>query len=110
MAKASLNGITIVYDDVGTGTDALLLVHGTPFNRSMWHPQLAPVSAAGWRAIVPDLRGYGESTVVPGKTTFDVFAADLAALLDHLGIDRVALGGLSMGGQIAMQFARQYPE
>jgi pimeloyl-ACP methyl ester carboxylesterase len=97
------------YDDVGTGTDAVLLVHGHPFNRSMWQPQLGAIAGAGWRAIAPDLRGYGESTVVPGKTTFDVFAADLAALLDHLSLDRVVLGGLSMGGQIVMEFARQYP-
>lgn len=110
MATASLNGITIAFDEAGTGDDVLLLVHGTPFNRSMWHPQLKPVASAGWRVMAPDLRGYGESTVVPGKTIFDVFASDLAALLDQLGIDRIALGGLSMGGQIVMQFARQYPE
>jgi len=110
MATAFLNGITIGYDDIGTSDDALLLVHGTPFNRSMWGPQLPAAAAATWRVIVPDLRGYGETTVVPGKTTFDVFAADLAALLDHLGIDRVALGGLSMGGQIVMQFAHQFPD
>ena len=110
MATAALNGITISFDDVGTGPDVLLLVHGTPFNRSMWHPQLNAAASAGWRVIVPDLRGYGRSTVVPGKTPFDVFASDLAALLDHVGIDRVALGGLSMGGQIVMQFARRYPE
>ena len=101
---------TIGYDDVGTGADAILLVHGTPFNRSMWQPQLSAIAAAGWRAIAVDLRGYGETTVVPGKTTFDVFAADLAAVADHLGLERVVLGGLSMGGQIVMQFARQYPD
>src|ERR1044071_210914 len=89
----------IGYDDVGTGTEAILFVHGHPFNRSRWQPRLGALAAAGWRAIAPDLRGYGETTVVPGKTTFDIFAADLAALLDQLGIDRVALGGLSVGGQ-----------
>src|SRR6185503_20474701 len=98
MPTASLQSITIAFDEAGTGDDVLVLVHGTPFNRSMWHPQLKAAASAGWRAIVPDLRGYGESTVVPGKTTFDIFAADLAALLDQLGIHRVALGGLSMGG------------
>jgi pimeloyl-ACP methyl ester carboxylesterase len=72
----------------------------------MWQPQLAPVAAAGWRVIVPDLRGYGETSVVPGKTTLDVFANDLVALLDTLGIDDVVVGGLSMGGQIAMEFGR----
>jgi pimeloyl-ACP methyl ester carboxylesterase len=59
---------------------------------------------------VPDLRGYGESTVVSGKTTLDVFAEDIAALLDQLDIKRVVIGGLSMGGQIVMEFCRQYPE
>jgi pimeloyl-ACP methyl ester carboxylesterase len=63
-----------------------------------------------WRAIVPDLRGYGESTVVPGKTTLDVFASDIAGLLDELGIQNVVIGGLSMGGQIVMEFCRLYPE
>ena len=109
MTTVRLRDITVGYDDVGAGTDAVLLVHGHPFNRSMWQPQLSAIAAAGWRVIAPDLRGYGETTIVPGKTTFDIFAADLAALLDHLGIDRVVLGGLSMGGQIVMEFARQYP-
>ena len=110
MSAVFVNGITIGFDEVGTGDDVLVLVHGTPFNRSMWHPQLTAAASAGWRVIAPDLRGYGETTVVPGKTLFDVFASDLAALLDQLGVDRVALGGLSMGGQIVMQFARQYPD
>lgn len=109
MATATLNGLTIAYDDVGEGRNSLLLVHGHPFDRSMWRPQLTAVREAGWRALAPDLRGYGESTVVPGKTPLDVFAADLATLLDHLGIEDVVIGGLSMGGQIVMEFARQYP-
>jgi len=109
MATASLDGITIAFDDVGDGHDTLLLVHGHPFDRSMWRPQLAAASAAGWRVLAPDLRGYGETTVVPGTTTLDVFAADLAALLDHLDVGDVVIGGLSMGGQIVMEFARRYP-
>jgi pimeloyl-ACP methyl ester carboxylesterase len=110
MPTAFLNDITITYDDLGESPHTVLLVHGHPFDRSMWRPQLSAVRDAGWRVIVPDLRGYGESSVVPGKTTLDVFAADLAALLDHLGIDDVVIGGLSMGGQIVMEFARRYPQ
>jgi 3-oxoadipate enol-lactonase len=109
MATAFLRGITIGFDEFGVGHDTLLLVHGHPFNRSMWRPQATAAATAGWRVVVPDLRGYGETNVVPGKTPFDVFAADLAALLDHLAIQKVVLGGLSMGGQIVMEFARQYP-
>lgn len=109
MAIAFVDGMTIGFDAVGEGRNTLLLVHGHPFNRSMWHPQLGPVSEAGWKVIAPDLRGYGESTVVPGSTPLNVFASDLAALLDHLEIEDVVIGGLSMGGQIVMEFARRYP-
>lgn len=107
MATAKIGDITVGYDDEGTG-DALVLVHGHPFDRSMWRPQVERFSRAGWRVIAPDLRGYGESTVVPGKTTLDVFARDIAALLDHLGVDRFVLGGLSMGGQIALECHRLF--
>ncbi|KAA2256724.1 alpha/beta fold hydrolase [Solihabitans fulvus] len=115
MSRAFVNGITIAYDDLG-GAEAgatdppLLLVHGHPFNRTMWRPQVERFASAGQRVIAPDLRGYGESTVVPGKTTLDVFARDLAGLLDHLGIDAVVIGGLSMGGQIVLEFHRLFPQ
>ncbi|HEX3445824.1 MAG TPA: alpha/beta hydrolase [Chthoniobacterales bacterium] len=153
-----VNDITGAYDDVGDGDNVLVLVHGHPFNRTMWRPQMElfnrprtrrrsrPRCGSGsgsesvveterereadsiavplkifeyedeggpfraWRAIVPDLRGYGESTVVPGKTTLDIFASDIAGLLDELGIQDVVIGGLSMGGQIVMEFCRLYPE
>lgn len=107
--KVSLDGIDIGYNDEGTG-EVLVLVHGHPFNRSMWQPQVDRFSRNGWRVITPDLRGYGESTVVPGMTTLDVFARDIANLLDHLGVERIVLGGLSMGGQIVMDFYRQFPD
>jgi len=67
MARATLNGIAVAFDDTGQGDDVLLLVHGHPFNRSMWAPQVATLHGSGWRVVVPDLRGYGETTVVPGK-------------------------------------------
>jgi pimeloyl-ACP methyl ester carboxylesterase len=107
--QVSLDGIDIGYNDAGTG-EVLVLVHGHPFNRSMWSPQVDRFSWDGWRVITPDLRGYGESTVVPGMTTLGVFARDIANLLDHLGIERIVLGGLSMGGQIVMDFYRQFPD
>ena len=106
MSTADLNGITIGYDDVGTSDDVLVLVHGHPFDRSMWQPQL---DQPGWRVIAPDLRGYGETTVVPGVTPLSTFAGDIAALLDHLGVERFVLGGLSMGGQIVLECHRLFP-
>jgi pimeloyl-ACP methyl ester carboxylesterase len=104
----SLNGISIGYDDEGTG-DPLVLVHGHPFNRSMWRPQ-AEWFRANHRVIAPDLRGYGETTVVPGKIPLETYARDLESLLDHLGVGEFVLGGLSMGGQIVMECYRLFPE
>ncbi|GHF01446.1 alpha/beta hydrolase [Amycolatopsis deserti] len=101
--------IDIAFDDKGSGP-ALVLVHGQPFDRSMWRPQLDHFSERGWRVIVPDLRGYGETTVVPGKTPLEVFARDLETLLDRLGVGEFVLGGLSMGGQIVMECHRLFPD
>jgi pimeloyl-ACP methyl ester carboxylesterase len=108
MSAVSVNGITIGYDDQGSG-EPLVLVHGHPFDRSMWAPQVTEFARSGWRVITPDLRGYGQSTVIAGKTPLATFARDVAALLDHLDLDAVVLGGLSMGGQIVMEFYRLFP-
>ncbi|GHO88510.1 alpha/beta fold hydrolase [Dictyobacter formicarum] len=108
MSLKSVRGISIGYDEYGSGFP-LVLLHGHPFNRSMWQDQKETLQSI-CRVITPDLRGYGETTIVPGKTTMEEFAGDLAALLDDLGIDRIILGGLSMGGQIVFEFYRQFPE
>jgi pimeloyl-ACP methyl ester carboxylesterase len=107
---AEVNGVTISFDDAGVGP-AFVLVHGHPFDRSMWRPQVSALTADGYRVVTADLRGYGRSTVVPGLTTLETFARDTFALLDHLRIDDpVVLGGLSMGGQIVMECYRLFPE
>jgi pimeloyl-ACP methyl ester carboxylesterase len=110
MKKVSLNGIDLAFEEMGSGSRVLLLVHGHPFDRTMWRPQLEPIARLGWRLVAPDLRGYGASGSAGDKTTLDVFAHDLVALLDHLGIDGAVVAGLSMGGQIVMELCRQYPE
>lgn len=109
MGPFTLDAITLRHDDEGQGAP-LVLVHGHPFNRSMWRPQVEHFSRRGWRVIAPDLRGYGESAVVAGKTPLEAFARDLVRLIDQLGLDKVVLGGLSMGGQIVMEFHRLFPE
>jgi len=108
MARFQAREIGIGYDDVGTGPP-IVLVHGHPFNRTMWQPQVR-IFQSRYRPIAPDLRGYGESDVVPGKTPLETFARDIADLLDHLQLDNIVLGGLSMGGQIAMEFVRLFPQ
>lgn len=108
MSWVVIEGTVLEYDDSGTG-EPLMFIHGHPFDRSMWRPQIEHCNRAGWRVLTPDLRGYGRSAVVPAVTGLQTFARDLAGLLDHLQLHRVVLGGLSMGGQIAMEFYRLFP-
>jgi pimeloyl-ACP methyl ester carboxylesterase len=111
MNSTTVRGATIEYDDFGPSTGLpILLIHGHPFDRTLWAPQVTPLTAAGYRVVTPDLRGYGRSSVTPGKVLLADFADDLAALLDHLGIERAVVGGVSMGGQITMEFQLRHPE
>lgn len=108
LARATIGGIEMAYEDHGTGLPCLL-VHGFPFDHRQWRAQLEGLAdAARW--IVPDLRGHGSSAAPPPPYRMSDFAEDLRGLLDRLGIDRVVLGGLSMGGYIALAFAERYPE
>jgi 3-hydroxy acid dehydrogenase/malonic semialdehyde reductase len=109
MPVANLNGIEIAYDEAGEGDRAVLFVHGHPFDRSMWGPQMEALAECGWRLLAPDLRGYGGSGSNGAVNLLGAFASDLAALLDHLEVREVVLCGLSMGGQIVMEFCRLYP-
>lgn len=95
-------------DSPGASRAPLLFVHGFPLTRSMWQAQRQPLGG-----IFPDLRGFGSSrfaTTAPGMVTMEEFADDLCALLDRQQIARVTLCGLSMGGYIAWQFVRKYPD
>ncbi|MEU6271975.1 alpha/beta fold hydrolase [Streptomyces populi] len=107
MTSTALRGTTLHYDDTGSPSGLpVLLIHGHPFNRSLWAPQTEALAAAGHRVVTPDLRGYGDSGVEAGTVYLSDFADDLVALLDHLDIDRAVVGGVSMGGQIAMEMQR----
>lgn len=111
-SRTTVNGVTLTYDEVGDDSrDVVVFVHGHPFDRLMWAPQLANRrgTLAHWRLLAPDLRGYGDSAAPADKTTLDVFARDLVALLDQRGIERAVFAGLSMGGQIVMEVCRQFP-
>lgn len=107
--EAIVNGIQIAYDDDGNGP-AVLLVHGFPLSRRMWHPQINALVAAGYRVIIPDLRGFGDSDAPDGPYGMDLFADDLIALLDHLEIDTATVAGMSMGGYIVLNLLERYPQ
>jgi len=100
----------LAHDDLGPKSGRpVLLVHGHPFDRSMWRPEAEHLARTGYRVVTPDLRGYGRSKTQDTKTGLDVFASDLIELAGHLGLDRFVLGGLSMGGQIVMQLVEDHP-
>lgn len=107
MSFAQVRGIEMAYDAVGAGQPVLLL-HGFPFNRSMWREQ-AEALRASYRVITPDLRGHGETTVTD-EATMDEMAQDVAALMDELQIERAVVGGLSMGGYVTLAFHHRFPE
>lgn len=88
----------------------VLFIHGFPFNSSMWSPQVEDLSNFA-RIIAPDLRGHGASDAVPGPYTIGQLADDCADLLGHLAVATpFVVCGLSMGGYIALEFCRRYPE
>jgi 3-oxoadipate enol-lactonase len=106
--QAMINGVQLAYSERGVRREtALLLIHGFPLNRHLWASQLVGLSTE-LRVIAPDLRGQGDSDTPPGPYTMDQHADDLAALLDHLGVGRVIVAGLSMGGYVAFAFWRRY--
>ena len=101
-----MRSIEIAYEERGQGTPVILL-HGFPFNRSMWREQVDALSVR-YRVVAPDLRGHGETTVTE-SATMEEMADDMAGLMDALDIERAVVGGLSMGGYVTFAFARKYP-
>lgn len=88
----------------------VLCIHGYPLNSAMWEPQMEDL-AGTVRVIAPDLRGHGRSEPMPGPYSMDLLADDCLGLLDYLGIENpVVVCGLSMGGYVAFEFFRRYPE
>ena len=108
MSIARVRGIELAYEASGAGSP-LVLLHGFPFNRTLWREQVETL-AERYRVITIDLRGHGETTATRDPATMEEMAEDVAALLDELGIARVVLGGLSMGGYVALAFYRLFPE
>ncbi len=106
--QISIHDISIHYTDEGKGPP-LLFVHGFPLSKNSWKHQIEALRSE-FRVIAPDLRGFGESEAGAGAATMEQFAEDLHALLKHLDTGPVVLIGHSMGGYIALAFARMFPQ
>ena len=98
----------LTYSEAGTGATALICLHGIGGNRHNWTRQLQSLGAF-CRAAAWDARGYGDSDDYPGALAFTDFSDDLLRLLDHLGVERADLCGLSLGGRIALDFYDRHP-
>ncbi len=108
MQKAYVNGISLAYERRGRGTP-LILLHGYPLDHTIWEPVI-PLLQEQADLILPDLRGFGESEATTNDYSVADMAADVAGLLDHLKVKRAVIAGHSMGGYIALAFARTLPE
>ena len=108
MPVVKIDNLEIAYTDTGSGRP-VVLIHGYPFNRSLWNEQV-DVLSKDHRVIVPDLRGFGESEAPDAPATMNRMGQDVAQLLDHLKIARATIAGLSMGGYVALAFYKQMPE
>jgi 3-oxoadipate enol-lactonase len=101
--------MSLAYTDTAAGP-TLVLLHAFPLDRDMWRPQLAALAGTA-RVLAVDLPGFGRSPLPPEPWTVDSAAGQVGALLDTLGLSgRVVVGGLSMGGYVAMAFARRFPD
>jgi 3-oxoadipate enol-lactonase len=108
MATASVNGITLSYTDTGGDGPVVVLSHGYLMDSSMFGPQVTALAPA-YRVITWDERGFG-GTRATGPFTYWDSASDVLALLDHLGIERAVLGGMSQGGFLSLRAALTAPD
>lgn len=107
--RLTVNGVSLAVDVRGDAAQpAILFVHGFPLDRTQWAPMLDALD--GTFRIAPDLRGFGASDAPDLGYSMATYAADLIALLDALGVERVVVCGLSMGGYIAFELARRAPD
>ena len=108
MPEVDIGGRHVHYLHQGEGGPALVLLHAFPLRSAMWSPQLGALAAT--RVVAPDLLGFGGTDAPDDLSAYsvDIWADLVAGLLDHLGLERVILGGLSMGAYAAFAFHRRH--
>src|SRR5829696_909434 len=108
MPFAPVNGVDLYYESEGQGP-ALVFCHGADGNHMSWWQQV-PAFSDRYQCVVFDHRSFGRSHVEEGNGGDGHYVADMHALLDHLGLDRVALVGQSMGNRSGLGYAMVHPE
>ncbi len=104
---ADINGLNIYYETHGTGRP-LVLLHGGLGSGDMFAPVL-PILAAGHKVILPDLQGHGRTADIDRPIDVKVMADDIAALIDHLELDKPDVVGFSLGGGVALHLGARHP-
>jgi 3-oxoadipate enol-lactonase len=100
----------LFYRELGKGTgDPIFLLHAFPLNGRMFEPQMKAVAETR-RFVAPDFPGFGRSPRTPAQPDVRYYAECIRGLLDRLGLERVVLGGVSMGGYVAFECIRLFPE
>ncbi|PVC83861.1 alpha/beta hydrolase [Streptomyces sp. CS090A] len=111
MPSAFLNGIDLVHDDTGGDGEPVVLVNGTAASRTTWRAhQTSALVAAGYRVVAPDNRGLPPNELPPGGITPEAMAADVAALIDHLGLAPCRIVGFSLGAVVVGELLLARPE
>src|SRR5215470_3923803 len=104
MPFANVNGIKFHFQRVGKGPD-VVMIHGLAANLAFWYFRIIPFLMIDFCITAYDLRGHGKSEMSDSGYTSADMAADLDALLDHLGVEKAHLVGHSFGGQVALHYA-----
>ena len=106
---ADVNGLHLYYETHGTGRP-LILLHGGLMSSDTFGPVIPALVAGGHQVIAPDLQGHGRTADIDRPIDPRLMAGDIAALIEHLGLDRPDVVGYSLGGGVAMHLAFQRPE
>lgn len=108
-SMATVNGIRLAYEIHGTADIPLVMVHGSWLTRRTWDP-IIPRLAQSFRVLIYDRRGHGDSERPEGQDSVHEDVADLAALIEYLGLAPVWVGGQSFGGSITLRLAAERPD
>ena len=97
-SPARADNVRLHIEDSGGGGRPVLLVHGWPLSAQAWAAQVSVLSAAGYRVVAYDRRGFGRSDKPPSGYSYDSLAEDLQRVMDQCGLQDATLVGFSMGG------------
>jgi pimeloyl-ACP methyl ester carboxylesterase len=109
-AYATVPGARIFYRDTGGSGVPVIFLHAATGSSRVWEYQIPAFTAAGYRVIAFDRRGWGRTTINSAESQLGTAADDLLGLLDQLGLDRVHLVGTAAGAFVVLDFALSYPQ